>query len=304
MGNHYMKISALIICLLLFCSYDSIKAQGLTPSTVRQIFSLEKGDSLEYHVWTVANGCGTICNWYELKVVDSVTYSISLDTLFISFQSQVMRFDSGAPVNCGQCQEAFQFWDICAVSSDKWSFTNLDSSIIYYLDTTYGKEFAGITDSIYYGMSYSNSKQNLYRYYQFNFNYYGTDEIYADSIGIVYKEQVNQLPLQNREQLIYYHKANGKLWGEPYIVSGIANDLKEDSISVYPNPVDNNFVIHSSQYQGLRFKLFDALSKQVMTLNLSASETEVSRNNLSGGIYFWQITSDGTAIKTGKLIMD
>jgi hypothetical protein len=46
------------------------------------------------------------------------------------------------------------------------------------------------------------------------------------------------------------------------------------------------------------------LSEKVMTLDLSESETQVSRNNLQSGIYFWQITDRNNKIKTGKLILE
>src|SRR5580658_6936107 len=113
-----MKIYTLIICFLLLGSLPPASAQSLTPSTVRQVFSLEKGDSLEYHVWTEASGCGAICNWYELKIVDSISYSNAQDTLYIFFQTQLMLYDSlGTPVNpCGICQEGFMFQDICPVT--------------------------------------------------------------------------------------------------------------------------------------------------------------------------------------------
>jgi hypothetical protein len=300
-----MKISTSLICLLLFCSSHRVKAQGLTPSTVRQIFSLEKGDSLEYHVWTVTNGCGTICNWYHLKTIDSISYNSLQDTLFIFFQSQVLVFDSlDVPVNpCGNCHEYFTFPDVCPVNVSRWSVTDLDSSVVYYLDTAYGGvSLDWATDSIYRNSLYNGSKQNLYNLGERDFS--RTKEIYVDSIGIVYKTESVELADNNTEQLIYYHKANGKIWGTPYVVSGIANDLKDYGISIYPNPVSSNFVIRAGQYQGLHFKLFDALSKQVMSLNLSDSETEVNRSSLPFGVYFWQMSDGENVLRTGKLILE
>jgi hypothetical protein len=299
-----MRPSILLICALLFCANCTVRGQGIVPSTVRQIFSLEKGDSLEYHVWTLASGCGITCNWYELKVVNSLFYSIGQDTLFISFQSHLLAFDSAdVPVDpCGNCHEYFTFPDVCPLNVATWSVTDLDSNIVYFLDTAYGGvSLDWATDSIYRNSGYNGSKQNLYNLAERDFS--GTKEIYVDSIGIVYKAESVELADNNTEQLIYYHKTNGKTWGSPYVISGINSISNELNISIYPNPAENQFVIHSDLGEELQFRLFDALSREVKSISLTGPETEVNRNNLPPGIYFWQITASGNVVKTGKLVL-
>jgi hypothetical protein len=129
-------------------------------------------------------------------------------------------------------------------------------------------------------------------------------DVYADSIGLIYKAEDQELASNNREQLIYYHKANGAIWGTPSYYTGISDVSGGNNITIYPNPAGDEFTIHTDQYQGLHFELFDMLSEKVMTLDLSESETQVSRNNLQSGIYFWQITDRNNKIKTGKLILE
>jgi len=128
--------------------------------------------------------------------------------------------------------------------------------------------------------------------------------VYADSIGIIYKAENVELSSNNREQLIYYHKANGSTWGTPFVSTGIANIADEYHVAVYPNPAEEKFVVHTDLYQGLRFELYDVLSEQVMDLNLSGVETQISRNSLPSGIYFWQVTDGTNVIKIGKIIME
>ena len=303
-----MKISAFLICLSLVCCGPSVKAQGLTPSTVRQVFNLQKGDSLEYHVWNVVS-CGPNCNYYFLKIVDSVSQSLTQDTLSIFFVTLLLHFDidsTGLNIVCGQCSEYFTWADICPVAVSQWSFTYLDSSIIFLLGTSYGtipsSQTAAMYDSIYRdSLAYNGSKQNFYSGTVGGFD--GTTEVYADSLGIVYKAENVELSTNNREQLIYYHKANGSSWGTPYINTGIAN-IDAYQISVHPNPAEDKFIVHSDLYQGLRFELLDILSKQVMNLELTSKETEVNRSGPPSGIYFWQVTDGVNVIKTGKLIME
>lgn len=301
-----MKARLFIIFFLLYCS-DAVNAQTLVPSTVRQIFSLQKGDSLEYHIWNIGAGCATYCNWYELKIVDSISYNSTLDTLFISFQTRHLFYDtSGTSIDpCGPCQEGFNFQDVCPVTAQRWAFTDLDSSIVYFLDTAYGgirPGESGAADSSYYNNLYNGSKQNLYGFEVGGFS--GTNETYVDSIGIAYKAETVELSRINREQLIYYRKANGRQWGTPYMVSGLQNISKGDGISIYPNPAKDKFIIQCQPYAGMHFSLFDALSKRIMCISLKDNETAVNSNNLPAGIYFWQITDNERVIETGKLVME
>ena len=300
-----MKIHSLIVGLLFFSSAYSVKATNVLPSTVRQVFSLEKGDSLEYRIWTVANGCGTICNWFELKTVDSINYSSAQDTLFIFFNTELIRFDTGAPVSqCGHCYENFIFGDICPVPASKWVIPNLDTTITHLLDTTYDGYYGRRVDSAYINpAAYNGSKQNFYFLQQDDLYFSYDQEIYVDSIGIVFKREAIQQVNNNFQQLIYYHKANGKRWGSSFFEVGI-NDLpREESFFIYPNPTEGRFMIHADSYQGIEFKLLDALSRQVMNLRLTDNETQVGRNNLSAGIYFWQMAAGADVIKTGKLVI-
>ena len=297
-----MKASAILVSILL-CSQLNIRAQSIAPSITRQVFSLQQGDSLIYHEWTEANICGTICNSYILKVVDSVSYSTTQDTMSIFFQTQLIRFDTVA-VNeniCGQCKNHFDIQDITSLSSSVWEITNLDSSIVSCMDSVYGPQ-GTINDSIYRSDLYNGSKQNLYNFSGYGFS--STSDIYADSIGIVYKAESVELSDNNREQLVYYHKANGNTWGTSYINVGIRDDYSTYSISVYPNPAYDRFAINMDLNATVDFELFDVLAERVISQKITSRTTEIKRNNLAPGIYYWQIHQDGILLKAGALVME
>jgi hypothetical protein len=301
-----MKNCTLLLCLLLAGSL--IKAQGLMPSTVRQVFSLQRGDSLEYHIWNVG-ACSPQCNYYISKVVDSVSYNFAQDTLSIFFQTQIVHFDSSGPpvmgASCGECHTYFMNPDIYHITSDRWTTTYLDSSIIAFLDSSYHlglSQTTAVSDSIFRdSLAYDNSRQN---FYNGAWDFDGSIEVYADSIGIVYKAENVELSSNNREQLIYYHKANGSAWGTPYINTGISDIADAYHIDIFPNPTEERFVIRTNQYQGLRFELYDVLSKRVMDFDLSSKQTEVNRNKLPSGIYYWQIADVSNVIKAGKIVLE
>jgi|GEM_PF-6509218 len=138
-----MRISTLLVCLVLLCGRSSIQAQGLAPSTVRQVFSLQKGDSLEYHMWNVG-ACVPSCNYYFLKVIDSSSYNLAQDKLSIFFMTQLLQYDStGGGSICGvSCSEYFNWEDICPIALGQWTFEQLDTSIIFFVDPTYDHDTA------------------------------------------------------------------------------------------------------------------------------------------------------------------
>ena len=300
-----MKLFTLIICLSLL-SAAGTKAQGLTPSTVRQIFSLQKGDSLEYHVWNVG-ACSPQCNYYILRLVESVSYISAQDTMSIFFQTQILHFDSSGPpvsgASCGQCHTYFMIGDICAISADLWRIPYLDSTITFCLDTTYRSGYGWIYDSIYRNPSlYNGTRQNFYYYSGMNFQ--GTTDVYADSIGIVYKAENVELGSNNREQLIYYHKANGGRWGTPFINTGIGDVGEEYPVSVYPNPAQGRFIVKTDRNKGVELDLYNVLSEKVMNRALTERETEMEIKGMAPGIYYWQLRDASTVVKGGKLILE
>jgi hypothetical protein len=222
----------------------------------------------------------------------------------------MLHFDSsGVPVmgaSCGQCHTYFMYGDLYPVTSDQWIIPYLDSSIIIFLDSAYhivSSQTVLVHDSVYRdNATFNGVKQNLFSSIVGGFE--GTTEVYADSLGIVYEGEDLELSSNNREQLIYYHKASGSIWGTPFITTGISHIDDTYHIAIYPNPAQDRFVIQSGQYQGLHIDICDVLSKKILSLNLNSKETAVKRNNLPSGIYYWQVSDGITLIKSGKLILE
>ncbi|MCW3125123.1 MAG: hypothetical protein JWO03_781 [Bacteroidetes bacterium] len=96
-----MKTLLPILFAVLFCWQTDMHAQGLTPSTVRQVFDLQGGDSLQYHIWTTAQICQTICNVYKWYVIDTVLPATTGDSLTVWFHATEIHMDTpgltGAP---------------------------------------------------------------------------------------------------------------------------------------------------------------------------------------------------------------
>ncbi|MCW3125122.1 MAG: hypothetical protein JWO03_780 [Bacteroidetes bacterium] len=130
-------------------------------------------------------------------------------------------------------------------------------------------------------------------------------DIFVDSIGVAYHDVLGyEFSNAQNEELIYYHKSNGKTWGTRYVNTGVNDIPGTGYISIYPNPASNIFTLSMEQYQDASFELYDILGKKVMTLSLKEKETEVKSSHLFRGIYQWHITKANQPIKTGKLIID
>jgi endonuclease I len=76
------------------------------------------------------------------------------------------------------------------------------------------------------------------------------------------------------------------------------NEIK--NISIYPNPVKDNFVYFSST-QNLEVIIYNILGKQVLIENVSNSKKYINVSNLNKGIYLLKLKSDQGTI-TKKLI--
>jgi len=83
----------------------------------------------------------------------------------------------------------------------------------------------------------------------------------------------------------------------------------DDEISVYPNP----FITTTTIYLGfsienkdnLQVVLYDVLGKEVKRIEgITTNEVQVHRENLLAGIYYYQLNSEASLIKTGKLVVE
>ncbi|MHA7943861.1 carbohydrate-binding protein [Formosa sp. 3Alg 14/1] len=68
-------------------------------------------------------------------------------------------------------------------------------------------------------------------------------------------------------------------------------DNKQDSISLFPNPVQSKFTITNSQ--GAHLEVYNMLGKVLFKRQLESNKEEVDISHLSGGIYFVRTVNNG-----------
>ena len=79
------------------------------------------------------------------------------------------------------------------------------------------------------------------------------------------------------------------------------DDFDMSNVTLYPNPVKNNFNIKGLEDRSCQLQIFTAQGRLVMTENNFNSNDSVSTENLSNGLYFVKLASDNSS-KTIKFI--
>lgn len=80
------------------------------------------------------------------------------------------------------------------------------------------------------------------------------------------------------------------------------NDFEQSSIRIFPNPADQSVKINSIGLIGNEFVLNDFIGNRVYSTPLYMDEMDIPRNNLPGGIYFYEIVRPNGTKLTGKIV--
>jgi hypothetical protein len=100
---------------------------------------------------------------------------------------------------------------------------------------------------------------------------------------------------------------NGKHTACKKVLVGATVDTKESDfdkkISILPNPFQEKiFISLSETIENPTFYLYDNTGRLLKNQKLSYVNTEIETQNLSEGLYFWNITSNTEIIGTGKVV--
>jgi len=91
-----------------------------------------------------------------------------------------------------------------------------------------------------------------------------------------------------------------------------SNEIEEHAegealISLFPNPFHSSSTItvnSAERFTDLQFFVYDATGREVRTIKLQSGATNLERENLLPGIYFYQVVSKEKQIATGKFAID
>lgn len=90
-----------------------------------------------------------------------------------------------------------------------------------------------------------------------------------------------------------------------YSTVGLANDIQEENITLYPNPLTTASILRSTIFLAdFELKIYNISGKLVRKVaNLSGQEFLIERNNLNSGLYFIQLTKNNNSLGICKMLI-
>ena len=153
---------------------------------------------------------------------------------------------------------------------------------------------------------------------------------YPYSFGTLQSQNGGTLSFLNQDSILYTPATN--FVGTDKFYYGICNDgsiyqvdtatvtvdvtaatslntaLKNDSFfKLYPNPAQNKITYEISGdnlLPGFTLFFFNVLGKQIKEVAINYSTSDIRLDDLSPGIYFYQLQNDTRVLKTGKIIIE
>ena len=91
---------------------------------------------------------------------------------------------------------------------------------------------------------------------------------------------------------------------EIYLISGIGNEKDVMLITAFPNPTSSTIkiVIQDIKLDGLNYKLYDLLGKEILSGDIQNNQTELDLNNLMPAVYFIKVFRYNSTLKYFKII--
>lgn len=81
-----------------------------------------------------------------------------------------------------------------------------------------------------------------------------------------------------------------------------ANDFAENTLVVFPNPVDNILYVGGEILDGTSYSIYDLTGRLVVESSLNVSDNSIDMSAISQGIYQLVLSNDGNMISTQKIL--
>jgi hypothetical protein len=80
---------------------------------------------------------------------------------------------------------------------------------------------------------------------------------------------------------------------------------EQDRWNVYPNPFSEKAIVETTSHNtSSTFELFNIFGQKVRRVRLADSRSEITRDHLENGVYFYQILSEDKIITRGKILIE
>lgn len=274
-----------LFALLIFGLNFSITGQELM--TIREVFNFEIGDKFQIK----GTADNEPPNADRIEIIEKY-YSVNEDTLsYIRFHDSYLTY-----VENGELQ--YYFW----TKTDTVSYTNLDSSIVYFdlgfQLNQYVENSSALCDSLINGCAYESGPG-------FENDYYINE--YGKGLGKTYAYYYSGqgLAVFWRNSLFYYKKGGFECGVSDTLTVGIGEiNSQEFKFTIYPNPATSVINIkNGTQFDFFHCIITNSMGQIILSEQLNGTQNKLNINHLENGIYFLQIMS-GNHITIRKFIKE
>jgi len=277
---------------LLFLFFSTLYARANDTLTRAQVYNFNVGDTFDYK--NIEQGTSgifpvIIINSFNRVVIEGKFYSSTGDTLFIARKNYTLS-----------ANDIFSF-----TSDDTLLIDGLQAYEIFYdssLHTSPGPFSASlgyngiVVNTLNFGQSID------------SFQYVISS---ANGLGIVDKSTTYPTDYHNifeyDTSLIYYSKGN-QSWGTPATIAvGITNLTSQHPlINLFPTINNGQFKINIANANGAdcQVAVYDLTGREIIRTTLNNNNNDIEIPYASAGMYLWNVTSQGTILQSGKMVVN
>lgn len=280
------------ILLLLFCASH---VQANDTLTRAQVYNFNVGDTFDYRMYS-HQWCG------QPYPSDSISISYSRFAITNIYYSQ----DSS--VKYIQRKQEYP----PPVFFDTLVLTNLTQFevVLDYSSCRNAWGTSGDTISINMHSSFNGRITNLFTQTVCP-DYLSGEEVCADGLGITLNTisgGVQSCSEVESTELVYYVKEQ-EVWGTPYYDFPSAVyplNTTNEQISLFPTVNNGTFNLKIANYNSATYQLtvYDLTGREMHRTTLNNSINDIELPHASPGMYLWNVTSQGTVLQSGKMVVN
>jgi len=127
---------------------------------------------------------------------------------------------------------------------------------------------------------------------------------YIDGLGGPYYSCHGYVGNSEERKLVYYKKGDTE-WGEKLIITGVPDSKSNEGLRVFPNPACDVVTFQLNNDAGTcKVRIYSQTGTLVKSEQFTGASCSINLTGLKSGIYLYKLTSPGSLIYTGKLVVD
>lgn len=286
------------ILLFAFCLLLGKAHSQLTPSTFKEVYNFQAGDTFVYSYHSQKDD-----SWHSYTdgfIMAVITGVVQTDSNRFYLLQQYSHITNTTPPG--------QYSGLYSAPGFGYMFVDSNTSILMpYMYTDTG--CATVTDTVFTDSKYEGRTQSesTRACFESSWNKRFVPGL-GQVAGSVYQSLGSSWWQGSEFEMVYYHKADGSQWGMPhnFVMEAPTLEADETRVSVYPNPATDvlQVKVAGNISREAEFVLYDAVGREVQRQSMSGSNLAIQRADWCAGVYYWQLQTAGKTVQRGKVIFN